>query len=446
MHSPLPASGPPQRIAVIGAGIAGLAAAWRLARAGHAVALYERQARPGFIAHSVAVAGAVAGTTVRVDVPIRVFYAGYYPALMRLYQALGVDTEPVSYASSFHGGDGQLFFRYRNLRFGDFSYSYLLPQDLAGARARAIAAGALRFHREAPRALAAGELAGRSIGEFIAAGRYAPEFVQGLLLPAICTVCTCPYADALAFPAEVIVGYLLRGLTREAVRRARQGADDAAARLVAGVGEVHCGVRIAGLRQQGDRVALRLADGSVRHFDHAVFATQANHALALLEAPTPAEAATLAGFTYRPVEVVMHRDAALLPPLRRHWSAVNLLVAPQASQPQSTIWVNAVQSALRDAAPVFQTVHPLQRPRDEHVIAASQFERPVVDARSERALVQLAALQAEPPRRLWFCGSYAQPGIPLLESAVRSAEVVAEALARRTAEGRGGAAPALAAT
>jgi predicted NAD/FAD-binding protein len=52
----------------------------------------------------------------------------------------------------------------------------------------------------------------------------------------------------------------------------------------------------------------------------------------------------------------------------------------------------------------------------------------VVDAGSQRALLGLQALHAQPGRRLWFCGSYAQAGIPLLESAVHSAQAVAQRL------------------
>ena len=52
------------------------------------------------------------------DVPLRVFYPGYYPTLTRLYADLGVATEAVSYATTFTGGDGRAFFRWRNLRVG----------------------------------------------------------------------------------------------------------------------------------------------------------------------------------------------------------------------------------------------------------------------------------------------------------------------------------------
>jgi predicted NAD/FAD-binding protein len=101
------------------------------------VTLFERQARPGFTASSVSVPF-VDGQPVRVDVPLRVFYPGYYPTLTRLYDALGVPSEPVSYASSFADEDGSLYFRYRNLRLGRHSWSWLAPQDLLlGPRARA---------------------------------------------------------------------------------------------------------------------------------------------------------------------------------------------------------------------------------------------------------------------------------------------------------------------
>ena len=50
----------------------------------------------------------------------------------------------------------------------------------------------------------------------------------------------------------------------------------------------------------------------------------------------------------------------------------------------------------------------------------------VIEAQLDR--MQPLALQAEPGRRVWFCGSHAQAGIPLLESAVRSASEVAARL------------------
>jgi hypothetical protein len=70
---------------------------------------------------------------------------------------------------------------------------------------------------------------------------------------------------------------------------------------------------------------------------------------------------------------------------------VNLLVDPAHDQPMSTIWITAVQPALRDAAPLFQTVHPLREPRADTVIGRARFERPVVDTASAAALAACRA-------------------------------------------------------
>src|SRR5690606_30221219 len=77
-------------IAVVGAGIAGLSAAWRLS-ARHRVTLIEKLPVAGMDAHSIDLPHD--GTSFRIDVPLRVLYEGYYPTLIALYSALGVETE-----------------------------------------------------------------------------------------------------------------------------------------------------------------------------------------------------------------------------------------------------------------------------------------------------------------------------------------------------------------
>ena len=418
------------KIAVVGAGLAGLAAAWLLARR-HEVVLFERQARPGFTSQSITVeAGGGesrgAGKTARVDVPLRVFYPGYYPTLTRLYAELGVASEPVSYATSFSEGAGQLYFRYRNLRWGDRSYGVWAPQDaLLGARAWRIGAALLRCAPRARAAVARGVPAGLSITDWAREEGLARDFVDGFLLPALCTICTCDTLQARTFPADVVLDYLLRGLTRESVRRACGGADDVQARLLAGIPRLHTGARLANIRADANEVLLHHEDGDTEHFEHLVFATPAPQALRLLAEPSAAETRALSTFRYVPVDVVTHRDPALLPARRRDWSPVNLWQPHDRAAVESTIWVNAVQPDLRQAPEVFQTVHPLRSPRAGLLLAHARFERPLVNADSSRGWQELAALHREPGRRLWFCGAYAGAGIPLLESAVRTAHDVA---------------------
>ena len=421
------------KIAVIGGGIAGLVAAWRLSRR-HAVTLFERHAQPGFVASSVAPDGAAPG--LRVDVPLRVFYPGYYPTLTRLYAELGVPTDPVDYATTFSGGDGRAYFRWRNARLGGWSLPYVLPRDVAGPRGWRIVQGALRFHARARAAQAAGDLGSASIGDFVRAERISADFVEGLLLPAIATIGTCSTADARSYPAAVVVDYATAGLGRQSVRRARHGADAVAGKLLAGISRVQCSAGVVAVRRRPCLVVQHAA--GEEGFDHVVFATQANQALALLADAAPDETAALGAFHYRALEVVMHRDAALMPARRADWSPVNARVCAEHEQPESTIWINRVQPALRRAPALFQTVMPQRSPRDDCVVSRARFERPLVGAGSTAALAALRLLHAQPGRCVWWCGSYAESGVPLLESAVRSALAVAACLESGAAQAANG--------
>jgi predicted NAD/FAD-binding protein len=112
-------------IAVVGGGIAGLSAAWRLS-ARHRVTLLEKHAVAGMDAHSLDLEHD--GGTWRIDVPLRVIYEGYYPTLIGLYRDLGVELERTNYAGSFSDLGGDVYYRYANLMVGGRSVP--LPASL----------------------------------------------------------------------------------------------------------------------------------------------------------------------------------------------------------------------------------------------------------------------------------------------------------------------------
>jgi predicted NAD/FAD-binding protein len=412
------------KIAVVGGGIAGLAAA-RMLGERHVVTLLERHASPGMAVHGVQVEAGEGRGACRVDVPLRVFYPGYYPRLTALYRAVGVVTEPVDYSATFTNERGEPFFGYKNLRVGPLAIPLVAPRSILGSRARRILRDLFRlrrFHRRLEE-----ERGQLTIGELCADEGYSPDFVEGFLLPTFATICTCSYASVRSFPAEHVIDYLTRGVLVTSVRRASGGADEVVKRLTARLSDVRCGVDVRGIRCEDGHAALEI-NGIEERFDHVVVATQANHALGLLAAPSEGERRALSVFRYEPVEVVMHTDASLMPARRSDWAPVNLTVSAGHDRPASTIWMNAVQPALREARPIFQTVSPQAEPRADAVLARSRFERSVVDKTSAEALRDLSRLHAEPRRRVWFCGSYARAGIPLLESAVASVHAVVQAM------------------
>lgn len=413
----------PARIAIVGSGIAGLSAAWLLGRE-HEVTLFERHDAPGMSAFNVSVETA-AGTQ-RVDVPLRVFKAGYYANLCALYRAAGVAMQASDHAAVFYrAGEDLPYFRYRNLHLGRWSLPLVAVRNVRGL---AIAREALRFQRQGRADLAAGRAAGLSLDGYLEAHPFSEAFIEGVLLPTFAAIATCDYADVRRYPAEAIIDFFTHGSLLSGIWRARFGADDAIARLLAPARAVRCHSEAVAIRPEPDGLRVRMADGGEQHFDHVVLAVQAHQARELVVDHEPRAAALLARIPHAASEVVVHSAPEIIPGGVTPGSPVSYLVAEEHAAPMASIHLNAVVPALAPGPALFQTWNPLREPRADTVLGRARFERPLVTLDSQAAVAELVALQSEGQRRLHYCGSYAMPGIPLLESAVQSAMAIAERL------------------
>ena len=146
------------KIAVIGAGVAGLGAAWLLSRK-HDVVVYEREGRFG--GHSCTVDAPTAAGRQPVDVGFIVFNQRNYPNLVALFDHLGVPTETsdMSFAASLESGR----FEYSSSFAGYFAQrrNVVRPSFLRMTH------DILRFNRLAPRLLDRCENLDFTIGDFV---------------------------------------------------------------------------------------------------------------------------------------------------------------------------------------------------------------------------------------------------------------------------------------
>ncbi len=395
--------------------MAGLAAAWFLGEK-HAVTLFERQPRLGIGAHSVQAPGGM------VDVPLRVIYPGYYPQLFALLQQTGVAVEPLDASLGFSELGGACYFRYRNLKLlGSKTLPWIAPTTWLRRAPRQIVFDLGRFLMQAPQALAAGALAGCTIGDFLEQQQYSSAFADRFLVPAFAGINTVSCDEVRNYPAEVIAQYFNRAFIVSSVYRAVGGAQAMAQALSARVKRLQLDARIHSVRRSGRGVVLSMEDGSQQTFHAVVFATQANQIMGLLQDASPLERDVLDAVRYGSVRVVMHHDDRLMPARRADWGPVNYMLSPQHDRPMVSIWVNRLLPAYQHDSALFQTINPLLEPSAEQVLQDCTLQRPIVDLASQANLQQLEALHAESDRNVFFCGSYAAHGIPLLESAVASA-------------------------
>ncbi|MEN1728853.1 MAG: FAD-dependent oxidoreductase, partial [Pseudomonadota bacterium] len=256
---------------------------------------------------------------------------------------------------------------------------------------------------------------------------YSQKFAEGFLYPAFAGICTCSHERIKDYPARVVLEYLNTGLLFSSVRRVTQGTQEVVQRLADGVHQTHLETEVRDVVPSDSSVAVE-TDAGTASFDHVVLAAQANQSIRLLNGAMPEERQVLSAFTYEPSRVIVHRDERLAPPGGpSEWAPVNFLLSNPETTPMATIWMNAIQ-AMPEHADVFQTWNPIIDPEPDLVIAESSFERPVVNACSLKGLKRLDELHRQRNRRVWFCGSYAAHGIPLLESAAHSALSIAERL------------------
>lgn len=417
------------KVAVIGSGIAGLAACWYL-RQQHQVSLFERGGRVGMDAHSVAVD--TPKGSVYINVPMRVFFQGYYPTLTALYQEADIPFEPINYAASFSQLHGDTYFRYNNLRAGPYSLPMLAGKSLLKPQAIGLGAELLRFLNDAkrhggnPQRSAIADQ--QTMAEWLNARGYSQRFAEQFLYPAFAGICTCDYASVATYPAGIILEYLASDLISSSVHRLSNGVYEVTEKLAQAATEVLYHAKLKHIRATNDGVAITHQSGDVEQFDHVVIATQANKALALLAEPSAEESSALSQIAYQSGRIVVHRDERLAPSIQAEWAPVNFLLNSTEPRPMASIWLNRIYPELADQANIFESWNPLIEPDADKVLVDATVDRPVVTQASLQAIQSLEQLNQQADRKIWFCGSYSRRGIPLLENAVASAKDIASRL------------------
>ncbi|MBL8659947.1 MAG: FAD-dependent oxidoreductase [Rhodospirillales bacterium] len=445
-------------VAVIGSGVAGLAAAWLLSKT-QRVTVYEQEGRIG--GHSNTVNVSTGTGPVGIDTGFIVYNELNYPNLTALFAHLGVETQKseMSFAVSMGGGD---------LEYAGSSIARLFgqPRNLLRRRFWHILRDIRRFYREGSMLAIAGDNATLSLGAYLDRERYSESFISDHLLPMAAAIWSTDTASMRAYPALAFVRFcmnhgLMQVSGRPRWRSVVGGSRSYVQRLTASFSDrIMINARVTGLTRTPAGVVVEDANGAVNRFDKVVIATHADQALSMLADPSDDERRLLGAFRYRANVAVLHRDRRLMPKRKRVWSSWNYIdgrtperhrrpkssarpaLADLPTPPSAaervcvTYWMNRLQN-VDTGAPVFVTLNPHTPPEPKKTLKTFNYHHPMFDAEALRAQAQLHRLQGR--RSTWFCGSYFGAGFH--EDALASGLAVGEALggARRPWAETGGA-------
>ena len=393
------------KIAIVGAGVSGLAAAHVLYRH-HDVMLFEANDDAGGHTHTVRVE--TDGGAWDVDTGFIVHNDRNYPQFQRLLGQLGVVTQPSD--MSFGVSDPA----------GDFEYNGASANGLYAQRRHLVTpwfqrmvADLVRFNREARSLLAGPGVGGSDISlrAWLEERRYSRAFVERLIVPQAAAVWSADPRQLWSFPARFLVEFfanhgMLGFRDRPQWRTVAGGSRRYVEAIVQQLGErrVRLATPIRAIARHGEHVELTPLRGEPSRFDHVVIATHSDQALRMLADASEREHELLGAFPYQRNDVTLHTDRALLPRRRRAWASWNYhLLEHEPGRPTVTYLMNRLQQLDADRE-LLVTLNRDADVRPEHVLERFRYDHPVFTAAGVAAQRRRHELDSIP--RTSYCGAY----------------------------------------
>ena len=407
------------KIAIVGAGISGLATA-HLLDSHHQVSVFEAAGYAG--GHTNTIRVDTPHETHHVDTGFIVFNDRNYPGFERLLARLRVASQPSE--MSFSVSDGR----------GDFEYNGSSPNGLFAKRAHLVTpwfhrmlADLARFNRSA-RELLQTDGDGPSLGHWLESQHFSRPFVDRLIVPQASAVWSADPHQMWSFPArfmaEFFANHGMLGLRdRPQWRTIRGGSARYVEALVSALdGRLRLNTPVTHITRSDDGVLLTPGDGEPEPFDEVVIATHSDQALAMLADASDREREILRAIPYQHNEAVLHTDTGMLPRRRRAWASWNYhLSTPAQNRTTVTYHMNRLQS-LRAEREFCVTLNRTAEIDPATIIRRIDYAHPVFTAAGIRAQTQVADVSGQ--RRTHYAGAYWGWGFH--EDGVVSARRVAE--------------------
>ncbi|MBM4205370.1 MAG: FAD-dependent oxidoreductase [Gammaproteobacteria bacterium] len=414
------------RVAVIGAGISGVACADHLAPRAE-VTLFEAHARIG--GHTDTHQLDLDGRRVAIDSGFIVFNRHNYPHFDTWLTRLGVSS-----------WETDMSFSVRNLRsgveYGTDSLRALFCQPVNALRPDFL--GMLgdirRFYR-----LAHGlspEEATRPLDSWCRQQGLGDSFVEDHLVP----MCAALWSQSAAEARTIAIGHVIRFMDNHRMLQLR---DRPVWRVIEGGssrylqafserfrGRIRTATSIREVRRTAAGVDVCWQGGADR-FDAVVLACHTDQALAMLSDASGPERQVLSNIRYARNHVLVHTDSRVMPRSRKAWSSWNALAGTAEELPCGvTYWMNRLQR-IDTPRPVFVSLNAAAQVDQRMILAERWYDHPQFDAAGIRAQARIAGLQGA--GGVCFAGAWQGSGFHEdgFVSGIRAAEAVLLAEDRR---------------
>lgn len=415
------------KVAIIGAGISGLTAAYRLSTI-HDVTVFEANDYPG--GHTNTVDIELDGEHHAIDTGFIVFNDWTYPNFIALLNELHVKSLPTSMSFSVRCDSANLEYNGSSLN-GLFSQRSNLIRPAFYRMLRDI----LRFNKEACGLMFSKSVSDETtVGEFLRRNKYSLEFAEHYILPMGSAIWSCPVGTFETFPIRFIVEFyknhgLLSVRNRPVWRVVEGGSKSYVTQMVKRFQDrVRLNTPIDKIARTASGVVITPKNKPPETFDHVVFGCHSDQCLRMLSDATPVEQSVLTEFPYERNVAILHTDESVLPKKRRAWAAWNYLLnertSPSDAHPATVTYQMNMLQHLKSRHSFNVTLNSDQNISPAKVLRRLEYSHPVFTVR--RAAAQRRHSELINANRTSYCGAYWGNGFH--EDGVVSAIRVCDAL------------------
>jgi predicted NAD/FAD-binding protein len=429
------------KVAVVGSGISGLAAAHQLRQHAH-ITLFEAGDYFGGHTHTVDITLPTkqGRQTWGVDTGFLVFNERTYPQLIALLAELDVETAPsdMSFSVQVPGARGNEALEWSG---NNLATVFAQKRNLLSPRFLGMLTDLLRFNRLCTRLAVEGkdaELA-EPLQAFLDRHRFGAAFRDWYFLPMLGCIWSCPTDQMLQFPVATMIRFchnhgLLQVNDRPQWHTVVGGARHYVDKIVAGLPDTRLNTPVRQIERDAAGVTLHTDRGSER-FDHVVLAAHSDQALAMLRQPTATETEVLGAIRYQPNHAVLHTDTSVLPQRQQAWAAWNYERAADDNKESSRVCLHYLLNKLQPMPfelPIVESLNPVRPIARHQILAEFEYSHPVFDMAAIEAQERVPELQGE--QHTWYCGAWT--GYGFHEDGLKSGLAVAEALLAHTRQAR----------
>lgn len=412
------------KIAVIGAGVAGLTAAHILSKK-HNITLIEKDERIG--GHTNTINVKENGKEIGVDTGFIVLNDRNYPHFKKLLENLDIEIRNTDMSFSYYDeNDG---FNYAGTGISGY---FSQKKNLFSPKHYRFLLNVKKYSKIAAKDVENKELLDETLGEYLVRKNFPSEIKDKFMIPMGAAVWSGSRKDILNFPVKMFLRFFdnhgILNLNNAPQWHTVSGGSCTYVRKILDKfnGTLIKGNGVTEIRRRDNLVTLKLEKGEALTFDKVVCASHADQTYRMIKDLTKKEEKILKPWEYSKNVTILHTDRTFMPPTKSAWACWNYVKNKDSNDKDDvsvTYYMNRLQG-LKTSKDYFVTLNPSRNVPKDKTIFETIYTHPKYTQTAISTQENIETVNGT--NKLYFCGSYCRYGFH--EDAVMSAVSVAKQL------------------